>query len=189
MKFLLNILFPAFLFLISLNSFSQTTTHQDDLIYYTTIASQIRDAAPKMQGLWGQVQQGVMTAGENKTHQLERPAIENLKNASSQNISDLERKIRSITALHETDAELNLKEFAISLLTDAKNIQQSAMPQIISVLEKGVDKINNSQTSTLKGFLSKGQDLKYKLRDIENLLSSFQNKHNISREELTKFGL
>lgn len=171
------------------NAFAQSITHQDGLIYYTTIAAQVKDATPKMQGLWGQVQQSVLTAGENKTHQLDRTNLDNLKNISSQNINDLERKIRAISALHETDPDLNLKELSISLLTDAKNIQQSAMPQILAVLEKGMDKINGQQTSTLKSFLSKEQELQYKLRDIQNLFISYQNKHNITGEELRKFGL
>ena len=181
--------FSAFSFLLPVNSVAQNISHQDELIYYTTIAAQVKDAAPKMQGLWGQVQQSVMTAGENKSHQLDRSGLDNLKNASAQNINDLERKIRTVSALHETDPDLNLKESCINLFTDAKNIQQSAMPQILAVLEKGIDKINSQQTSTLKSFLSKGQDLQYKLRDIQNLFKSFQNKHDITGEELRKFGL
>ena len=181
--------FSIFFFLLSRSSVAQNITHQDDLIYYTTIAAQVKDAAPKMQGLWGQVQQSVMTAGENKSHQLDRAGLDILKNASAQNINDLERKIRAVSALHETDPDFNLKVSCINLFTDAKNIQQSAMPQILAVLEKGIDKINSQQTSTLKSFLSKGQELQYKLRDIQNLFISFQNKHNITGEELRKFGL
>lgn len=181
--------FSAFSFLLPVSSVAQNISHQDGLIYYTTIAAQVKDAAPKMQGLWGQVQQSVMTAGENKSHQLDRAGLDILKNASAQNINDLERKIRAVSALHETDPDLNLKESCINLFADAKNIQQSAMPQILAVLEKGIDKINSQQTSTLKSFLSKGQELQYKLRDIQNLFISFQNKHNITGEELRKFGL
>ena len=181
--------FSILTFSFFLNTVAQNITHQDELIYYTTIAAQVKDATPNMQGLWGQVQQSVMTAGENKSHQLDRAGLDNLKNASAQNINDLERKIRAVSALHETDPDLNLKESCINLFTDAKNIQQSAMPQILAVLEKGIDKINSQQTSTLKSFLSKGQDLQYKLRDIQNLFTSFQNKHNITGEELRKFGL
>lgn len=179
----------ALIIFTSLNSYSQISNHQDDLIFYTTIAAQVKDAAPKMQGLWGQVQQSVLTAGENKIHQADRASPESLKNASSQNINDLDRKIRAVSALHENDSALNLKELCINLLTDAKNIQQSSMPQILFVLEKGIDKINAQQTSALKSFLSKGQELQYKLRNIQNLFISYQNKHNITGEELRKFGL
>lgn len=187
---------PLFKLLLSLltlflfkTSFAQTATHQDDLIYYTTIAAQIKDAAPKIQGLWGQVQQSIMTAGENKTHQADRQELDNLKNVSAQNISDLDRKLRMVSALHETDAELNLKELCISMFADAKNVQQAAMPQIIALLEKGIDKISPQQTSLLKNFLSKGQDLLYRFRNIQTSLISYQDRHQISSDELRKFGL
>lgn len=181
--------FSIFIFLSPQTSVAQNITHQDNLIYYTTIATQIKDVTPAMQGLWGQVQQSVMTAGENKMHQLNKTSFDNLKNASLQNINELERKIRAINALHETDPDINLKELCINLLTDAKNIQQTAMPQILAVLEKGIDKINGQQTSALKGFLSKGQELQYKFRDIQTMFLFYQNKHKITGEELKRFSL
>lgn len=189
MKFLLNILFPILIFFISLNCFSQTSTNQDNLIYFTTIASQIRDATPKMQGLWGQLQQSLVTAGGNKNQQLDKGSLQSLKNASSENINDLERKLRTLNALHETDTELNLKQSVIMLFTEAKTIQEKAVPTILLLLETGLGKINAQQTTTLKSFLAKGQELRNKSRNIESLLYTYRAKHNLSEEALTRFGL
>ena len=189
MKLLLYILFPVFIVPISLDCFAQTGTHQDDLIYYTTIASQIRDATPKMQGLWGQLQQSLVTAGGNKNQQLDKGSLQSLKNASSENINDLERKLRTLNALHETDTELNLKQSVIMLFTEAKTIQEKAVPTILLLLETGLGKINAQQTTTLKSFLAKGQELRNKSRNIEGLLYTYRAKHNLSEEALTRFGL
>ena len=63
------------------------------------------------------------------------------------------------------------------------------MPKILSLLEAGLGKINADQTTTLKSFLAKGQELRNKSRNIENLLSDYRSKHNLSAEELRKFGL
>ncbi len=183
--------FTFFLFYscLTLTSAAQSSNPQDNLIYYTTIVTQIKDATPKMMSLWGQLQQSLMTAGGNKHQQLDRVTIQSLKNASSENINDLNKKIRTVNALHETDTDLNVKQSVLTLFTEAMSIQESAMPVILSLMETGLAKINPQQTTTLKSFLSKGQELRQKSRVIENLLSDYRVKHNISPQDLAKFGL
>lgn len=167
---------------------AQSNAHQDELIYYTTLARQMKEALPQLQSLWAQLQQTLIAASQTKNQQPDRAAIENIKSLSTESRNDLNRKIRTVNVLHETDVNLNLKQSVINLFTDAKNIQETAIPVILSVLSNGVDKINNQQTSTLKSFLSKGQELQNKSREIENLFDIYRRTHNITDEELHKFG-
>lgn len=189
----MNLHLKIYCFLFTLFTYSaasaQSNTHKDEIVYYTTLARQMKEALPQLQSLWAQLQQTLIAASQNKNQQPDRTALENIKMASAQSRIDLDKKIRAANVLYENDIDLNLKQNVIGLFTDAKNIQETAIPVILTVLSTGTDKINNQQTSTLKSFLAKGQELQNKSREIATLFDIYRRTHNITDEELHNFGL
>ncbi|MEJ7611280.1 MAG: hypothetical protein WKF88_08900 [Ferruginibacter sp.] len=186
-----NMIFWAMVFCTfsTIGSRAQTITHRDALVYYTGIALQVKEIVPKVRDVWGRVQLSLMAARESQTFRANPFDISSLKNAYAQNLRDLDRSIRTVNALEETDSEINLKKVVDVYLTDIKQAEEAALPKIISLLENGVNKINDQQTTMLKGFLYKGQELQTGLRTIENLLATYQRKYNITGEEMRMFGL
>lgn len=168
---------------------AQTISHRDALVYYTGIALQVKDILPKVRDIWGSVQLTMMAAGESRSHQANPADIDHLKNAYSQNLRDLERALRAVNALEETDIEINLKQVVSAYLSDIRQAEETALPKILLLLGTGIDKINDQQTNMLKGFLYKGQELQKGLSMIENLTGVYQKKYNITAEELRTFGL
>ena len=173
----------------SIATSAQTISHRDALVYYSGIALQVKDILPKVRDIWSRVQVNLMTAGESRSRKANPPDIDQLKNAYTQNLRDLERAMRAVNALEETDSEINLKQFVAAYLSDIRQAEETALPKIITLLGTGIDKINDQQTTMLKGFLYKGQELQKGLRMIEDLSAAYGRKYNITSEELRTFGL
>lgn len=173
----------------TLNSYGQTAIHADHLLYYSTIALQLKDITPKVQTFWGEMNQTVITATDNGNHKLDGSAISKLKDDLRNNENELDRKIRMIGSLDETDPELNLKQTVIDYLTEAKSFEEAAVPKVIQYLEKGLDKMTEQEKQILKLFIVKGEQLHKRSRMIENLSGNYRAKHNITNLELEKYGL
>ena len=166
-----------------LASTAQTPTHRDALVYYSLIASQVKDLVPKTRLIWGHVQSNLHAAAESNPFRPNRSEIQMIKTAYEQNVRDLEKGIRSVSALAETDPEIDLKQVVVRYLTGIKQAEESALPKIILLLETGVNKINDQQTAMLKGFLHKGRELQSDLQRIEVLMATYQQKYAITPEE------
>ncbi len=168
---------------------AQTISHRDALVYYTGIALQVKDILPKVRVIWASVQATMMAAGESRSHKASPADIDHLKNAYSQNLRDLDRAIRAVNALEETDSEINLKQVVSVYFSDIRQTEETALPKILLMLGTGIDKINDQQTTMLKSFLYKGQELQKGLGLIEDLTGAYRRKYNITPEELRTFGL
>ena len=181
----------AFFFslLVSGTSYCQTSTHADDLLYYTTIALQMKEITPKVQSFWGELRQSIMTATENGNHKLDESKISNLKDDLRNNENELDRKIRMIGSLDETDKDLNLKQIIITYLTEAKSLEENSVPKVIQFLDKGIDKLNEQEKQVLKLFIMKGEELSSKSRNLQSISMAYRGKHNITNAELDKYGL
>lgn len=173
----------------SLSSGAQAITHRDELIYYTTIAKQLKNITPDVLKVWGQIKQTLLKAKNSPVHKPEPADISDLKSASSQNIHDLDRAIREVNALDETDSTLSYKSGALSFLLEIKSTEEQAMPEIVLLLTRGIDKINDQQTTALKGFLSRGEELQSRQQQTDNLALRYRQRHNITDEDLRKYGL
>ena len=178
-----------FALLVSLTSCGQKSSHEEDLKFYTTIGLQMKDVAPKVQIFWGQMKQGILTARENESHKLGKTSIDSLKMYLSKNIEELEKKIKIVNVLSETDNDLNFKKTIIDYLEQTKTLQETAMPKVLELLENGLDKINDQQKDAVKIFMTQGQELQIKSKEIEDLSLVYQKKHKITNKELDQYGL
>lgn len=184
--------FTAFILILLISHaaiFAQDISKQDHLIYYSVIAKQWRDIVPKLQELWGQCEQNVMNARKTSDHKAGSSSIDNLRRAYNENISDLDRANREITALDETDTALGYKQAVLTFLDDAKTIEQSAMPQLLTVLGVGIDKVTDNQNNALKIFLSKLEELHNRTFQINNLAIRYRQRHGITDDDLRNLGL
>jgi hypothetical protein len=150
----------------SATSCGQTSSHQDDLNYYTTIALQMKDIVPKVQSFWQQMKQGVLSAKQNQDQKLDKPTLDTLKGSLTKILTDLETKIKKINSLNETDKNLNLKQTVATYLEETKQLQQTAIPKVLELLENGLDKITDVQKEAVKQFSAKGQELQIKSTQI-----------------------
>lgn len=170
-------------------SCGQTSSHQDDLNYYTTIALQIKDIVPEVQSFWQQMKQGVLSAKENQNQKLDKPTLDTLKGSLARILNDLDAKIKKINSLKETDKSLNYRQTVATYLEETKELQQTAIPKILELLENGLDKITDEQKEALKQFSAKAQQLQIQSTRIGDLSLEYQKKHNITNNELDKYGL
>lgn len=189
MKYLSLIVSQVLVITFSITSCKQTSSHKDDLIYYTTIALQMKNIAPRVQDFWLQMQQGVLTARQNGDGKLDKPSFDSLKNSYAAILNGLDSEIAIINMLKETDEELNFKQAVLFHLTEIKSLNQALIPQCLRLYEIGIGKINDRQKEALQTFVTKGQELQLKSGDIQHMSLVYQRKHNISNEELKKFGL
>jgi hypothetical protein len=186
--------YPILYVLIFATSFSatscgQTSSHQEDLNYYTTIALQMKDIVPKVQNFWERMKQGVLSAKQNQDQKLDKPTLDTLKGSLTKILTDLDSKIKKINSLNETDKNLNLKQTVAIYLEETKQLQQTAIPKVLELLENGLNKITDEQKEAVKQFSEKGQELQIKSTQIEDLSLEYQKKHNITSNELDKYGL
>ena len=149
----------------------------------------MKDLVPKVHTFWGQMKQGILTARQNENHKLDKANIDSLRSFLSNNIIDVDTKIKTISALNETDPDLKFKQTIISYLTEIKNLQEAAMPKVLELLENGLDKINDKQKESVKVFMTKMQELQIKSKEIEDLSLAYQKKHKITNKELDQYGL
>ncbi len=174
---------------ISTAGAAQTITHADEVSFYANLQRNYKDIPLKVQGLWGQTSTLIMTTQQNQTHRIDNVAANSLKSSSSQNINDLSRAIRAIAAMDETDNDIALRQNVVNFLSDIKSTQETAIPNITNVLLRGTDKMTPQETTMIKVFISKGRELQTQQSRIEYLFSNYRSKHNISADELKKFGL
>lgn len=189
MKYFLNSSIFFFSVFISLGSYCQPLTHSDDLLYYSTIALQLKDITPKVHSFWGEIKQSVITATENGNHKLDASTINSLSNGMRNNVNELDRKIRMIGSLDETDKELNLKQNVIDNLTEAKNLEEWSFSKVIQYLGKGIDKLSGQEKQLIKICMLKAEEVQKKSGSIPGLLIAYRTKHNITNTELEKYGL
>lgn len=173
----------------STTSCGQTSSHQDNLYYYTTIALQMKNIVPEVQTFWQQIKQGVLSANQNQDQKLDKQTLESLKSLLATILTDLDEKIKKVNSLNETDKRLNLKQTVATYLEETKQLQQTAIPKIFELLENGLTKITDEQKDALSQFSAKGQELQTRSAQIENLSLQYQKKHNITNSELEKYGL
>lgn len=174
---------------LAIPSCGQTSSHQDHVYYYTTIALHMKDIAPKVNSFWKQMKQGVWTAFESQNMKLEKASLDTLKSSFYSIMLDLDAKIKSIDSLKETDKNLMLKEAVVSYLTETKTLQGKAIPKVLELLHTGLDRLTNDQKGALQEFSSKGRELEIRSNEIENLSLKYQAKYKITNEELKKYGL
>ena len=196
-RYLYQIIFPVimkacyflFFLFISSVSFAQQNTHADELIYYTTIVKQFNEITTKVQSCWNQLQDVIIATQKNSSHVADAGAVSELRSASVQNINELNRAIRMISALSETDNDNSLRQQVSDFLADIKATQESAIPGIAAVLLRGTDKMTAQETNMMKTFISKGRDLQRREKEFQNTFSSYRFRHNITADELQKYVL
>src|SRR5204863_7393232 len=110
-------------------SCGQTSSHEEALTCYTTIALQMKDVAPKVQSFWGQMKQGVIAAKRNQDQKLDKVTLDSLKTSLSHIVSDLDAKIKTVNAISKIADNLNFKQAILSYLTETKQLQETAIPK------------------------------------------------------------
>jgi hypothetical protein len=176
-------------FLLFVISCGQTDASQDDLIYYTTIAMQMKEIKPVLEGYWHEGLQNMLVARQNEDHKLDKKNIDTLKKHFADAFRALDEKIKIISSLKETDKELALKDTIISYLTDIKKLDEEAEVKTFELMETGLDKVTDEQKAGFHKFIIRGQALQNRSQEIENLSLEYQKKHNITKDELIKYGL
>jgi hypothetical protein len=168
----------------------QTSSHKEDLIYYTTIAAEMKAIRPKVEAFLGQMKTGVHAANSNETHKLDKASLDSLREYFNRTISDLNLTIKIMGALKETDKDLDFKQTVLSYLTEVKQLQEAAIPVVLDMLENGVDKVTDKQKKALgQKFMDIGNKLDGKGQGIRILSLAYQKKHNITAEELKQYNL
>jgi hypothetical protein len=170
-------------------SCGHTSSHEEALTYYTTIALQMKDVVPKVQVFWGQMKQGIITAKRNQDQKLDKTTLDSLKTSLSHIVTDLDTKIKTVNAISKTADNLNFKQAILAYLTETKQLQETSIPKILELLEIGLDKISNQQKEALRQFATKGLELQAKSRKIEALSLAYQKEYKITNDELKKYGL
>ena len=128
-------------------------------------------------------------AKENEGQKLDEKSLDSLKQSLTQITSHIEDQIKIISTLPETDQEIALKDTLISYMSKTRNLQQQALPIVFELLENGLDKITDGQKKALLDFKEDGRKMLSKTEEIQMQTLEYKNKHQISDEELAKYGL
>jgi len=171
------------------SSCGQTSSHQDDVHYYATLATSLNNISPEVNLFWKNISIGLRVAKENEGQKLDEKSLDSLKQSLTQITSHIEDQIKIISTLPETDQEIALKDTLISYMSKTRNLQQQALPIVFELLENGLDKITDGQKKALLDFKEDGRKMLSKTEEIQMQTLEYKNKHQISDEELAKYGL
>ena len=176
-------------FLLSLTSCGQKASHQQAIDYITSIGTQMLDSKSKIETFWDEMKSGMLTARQSSNHQLDKPQVDTLQNHLDTIVADINSKIQKLKAISEVDKDLNLKDRTIAYLTEARQLQENAIPVILQLLTNGLDKITDEQRVALKNFMEEGGKMQQESIELQNAVLDYYKKYNITDEEINKNGL
>ncbi len=131
----------------------------------------------------------MLTARQSSDHQLDKPQVDTLQNHLDTIVADINSKIQKLKAISEVDKDLNLKDRTIAYLTEARQLQENAIPVILQLLTNGLDKITGEQRVALKNFMEEGGKMQQESIELQNAVLDYYKKYNITDEEINKNGL
>ena len=183
-KFLLIILF--FSFTISCTN-AQTSIHEKDLKYYATIALQMEDFGDDSDSGLKILKQAEKTKTGIVNDTLLYHKIDSLLTNLN---SEIDIRIKKIEQLeNNVDDEYKLKEIVLSFLMSEKESLQKMFEIYRIIMKKGITALTELQKADLKKYIENQQKLQIERQKIEKLFSKFQIHHDITVNELEKYGL
>lgn len=175
--------------LILLFSCGQKISHDKEVTYLTTFATVMNVTTDTVNVFWNQLVEAAMTARQNQDMKLDSSYIFQLNKSYEKSTATLSSAIAKITAVEELDYEINLKEKTMAHLKNTKLLQESSIPHVISALSIGLGKLTDEQRESFKKFKKTSGELQMESAVLEKLAHDFADKHKITPEELTKYGL
>lgn len=185
-KIELIILIATFLFTSSCTN-AQTSTHEKDLKYYTTIALQMEDFSNDSMLKIGKEAEkhknGITTAADSLRYNNIDIFVSNIT-------SEMDKRIQKLKQLeNKVDDEYNLKETVLSFLISEKEAYKYNFGIYLKTMKNGEKSITDLEKAEGEKKIEKQKKLQNERKKIENLFLRYQIHYEITVNELKKYGL
>lgn len=174
---------------ICLSSCGQKVSHKEALDYCVQIQLQMKDAKANLEQSWTELGTNIKIAKQNPNLKLDSIVLDTLKKHYEKVMLQLDNNIRIVNSIKETDAEINFKQKTLECLTQIKTLQETAMPQMFTLLQNGLNTLTEQQKEENKKIPLLRQAVQQKNAEGQQLYLDYLKKYEIKDSELKQFGL
>lgn len=172
--------------LMLLMSCGQKEKHQKAVLYFKTITSEMDSTTSTVNTFWNQLSLATENAQQSPDKRLDSLKLDTLIQASLVAGTALITSINKLTALEEFDAELGLKDKALSNLTQTNTLNKTAIVEVLKALRTGLNQLTDSQRDAFKQFSETAAQLQTSQDDLQKRYDEFQSKYKITTEDYGK---
>jgi len=180
------------LFIISVFLFSsceKQVSNEKQILYYTTVGIEMKNTSILVNDFFHQTVKIIKEAQEVHDKKIDSSKITLFTESYHESIFTLSKAINKLTTLKEIDQDINLKEKVLAYYKEVMMLQEATIPHLINVLNNGVDNITDKEREVFKNFQIRTPELQLKANELQKLSLDFQEKHHITEEQLTEYGL
>ncbi len=175
--------------LILFCSCGQPVSHDKEVGYYVAIATEMNNTTAMVNAFWHQTLEAATAAQQNQNMKLDSSYMDTLYKSYQISTLALSKSIDRLSLIPEIDQNINLKERTLAHLKDTRKLQESALPDVLKVLTTGLGNLTDTERESFKEFQSRGGELLAAAAELEKLFLDFQNEHQITSEDLGRYGL
>jgi hypothetical protein len=175
--------------LLVLASCNRNADHQAALKYYVTVAANTNEVSSRLTNFWTSVAKNVEVAKHSPGKKLDPLQIDTLRLSFNETLVEIEDVIDTLKNLKEVDEDINLKEKILVHLEGVRDIQHSAIPEVLKILSDGLSGIDSLHVNALQNSNMQATALQGMNTELQNSGENFRLQHGISAEELNKYGL
>ncbi len=181
-----QILLLFFSTILLLMSCGQKEKHQKAVLYFKTINSEMDSTTSTVNTFWNQLSLATENTQQSPDKRFDSLKLDTLNQAFLASTSALETSIAKLTALEEFDAELALKDKALSNLTQTNILNKTAIVEVLKALKTGLGQLTDSQRDAFKQFSETAAQLQTSQDDLQKRYDEFQSKYKITTEDYGK---
>jgi hypothetical protein len=163
--------------------------HDRALRYYVTVNANINNLTADINSYWHLLSAQVKYTGSLPEKKLDQLNLDTLRFGYNETMAEIDDVIDTLNMLPEVDENLNIKKMVIRQLEEVKIIQSNAIPQTIQFLENGLAELSTQQIEALYRSRMQSSSLERLILKLHAAGQEFRLAHNITDEELNKFGL
>ena len=183
------LLFIAGFILFSSCSCGQTVSHDKAIEYYIIVATEMKNSSKIVNDLVQVTAMAYIAAEQDQKKMLESGYIDTLINYYDVSTIALGKSIDKLSTVCEIDQSINLKARSLTLLIDIKTLIDSSWPPMIKILSRGLGQPTDKERELLEKLMLIVDELKTANADVEKLARDFRDKHNITNDDIKKYGL
>jgi hypothetical protein len=173
----------------SISSCGQTSQHDKDIKYYTTIALQMKDLDNSEQ-IRKTLFYCKAILKKETSKRISSSSFDKLNNALTSALKEIDIRIKKISALNdEGDEKYNLKKTVLSYWTRKKESCNSIFPIFLQMLKNNDTNLTEAQKNEIEKSTAQMKKLQLEEEEIEILFIRYCRLHDITTNELEEYDL
>jgi len=178
-----------FISLIFISACEQKINHDEKVHYYASITTAVNQTTTSVNNCWNQTRTAARLAQQNQDLILDSTYIDTLNKSLQSSIITLSKSIYKISSISEVDQDLDFKNRVLDHLIDTKQLQERNFPVIFKLLANGPGTLSEDEMKTMERTESIAREIQAEELALKKLSVTFKSKHDITKEDLIKYGL